>query len=133
LVPSAKLMVPAAEFFKEYQARAAAEGADPLGYYLGGWGNAYISVLGEAVGGAKSTVDDKVAEYLRNHEFKTIMGNWRYGANGEWTKSGFLEVQYHDIAEGAGLETWRGMSYQTVLTPEEHRTGKVIYPYEKAK
>src|SRR6516165_6699585 len=110
-VPSEKMMAPAAEFFKKYQARAAAEGADPLGYYLGGWGNAYISVLGEAVSGAKSTVDDKVADYLRQHEFKTIMGSWRYGPNGEWTKSGFLEVQYHDIKEGAGLETWRGMSY----------------------
>src|SRR5262249_45213035 len=95
----------AAEFLKKSQARAAAEGADPLGYYLGGWGNAYISVLGEAVSGAKSTVDDKVADYLRNHEFKTIMGSWRYGTNGEWTKSGFLEVQYHNIKEGAGLET----------------------------
>src|SRR6516225_9007942 len=132
-VPSEKMMAPAAEFFQKYQARAAAEGADPLGYYLGGWGNAYISVLGEAVSGAKSTVDDKVADYLRQHEFKTIMGSWRYGPNGEWTKSGFLEVQYHDIKEGAGLETWRGMSYQTVLTPAEHRTGNVIYPYEKAK
>ena len=53
-VPSEKMMAPAAEFFKKYQARAAAEGADPLGYYLGGWGNAYISVLGEAVSGAES-------------------------------------------------------------------------------
>jgi hypothetical protein len=26
-----------------------------------------------------------------------------------------------------------GMSYQTVLTPAELKTGKVIYPYEKAK
>jgi hypothetical protein len=31
------------------------------------------------------------------------MGSWSYGPNGEWTKSGFLEVQYHDIKEGAGL------------------------------
>ena len=132
-VPSEKMMAPAAEFFKKYQARAGAEGADPLGYYLGGWGNAYISVLGEAVTGAESTVDNKVADYLRKHEFKTIMGSWSYGPNGEWTKSGFLEVQYHDIKEGAGLETWRGMSYQTVLTPAELKTGNVIYPYEKAK
>ena len=106
---------------------------DPLGYYLGGWGYAYLQVLGEAVEGAKSINDDKLADYLHNNEFKTIMGSWRYGPNGEWTKSGFLEVQYHDIKEGAGLETWRGMSYQTVLTPAEHRTGDVIYPYEKAK
>jgi len=25
------------------------------------------------------------------------------------------------------------MSYQTVLTPSEYKTGDVIYPYEKAK
>jgi branched-chain amino acid transport system substrate-binding protein len=28
---------------------------------------------------------------------------------------------------------WRGMSYQTVLTPSEYKTGTVIYPFEKAK
>jgi branched-chain amino acid transport system substrate-binding protein len=44
-----------------------------------------------------------------------------------------LQVQYHDIKPGAGLETWRGMSYQTVLTPSDYKTGDVIYPYEKAK
>jgi hypothetical protein len=25
------------------------------------------------------------------------------------------------------------MSYQTVLTPSDYKTGDVIYPYEKAK
>ena len=33
------------DFFKKYQARAAAEGVDPLGYYLGGWGYAYVQIL----------------------------------------------------------------------------------------
>ena len=47
------------------------------------------------------------------------MGNWSYGPNGEWTKSGMMQVQYHDIKEGAGLEIWKGMSYQTVLTPAD--------------
>jgi branched-chain amino acid transport system substrate-binding protein len=28
---------------------------------------------------------------------------------------------------------WRGMSYQTVLTPADLKTGSVIWPYEKAK
>jgi len=129
-VPSEKMMAPATEFFKKYQARAGAEGVDPLGYYLGGWGYAYLSVLGEAVNGAKSINDDKIAEYLRKATFKTIMGDWKYGPNGEWTKSGMMQVQYHDIKAG---ETWKGMNYQTVLTPKELSTGKVIYPYEKAK
>jgi branched-chain amino acid transport system substrate-binding protein len=132
-VPSDKMMAPAAEFFKKYQARAGAEGIDPLGYYLGGWGYAYISVLGESVKGANSIDDDKIAAYLRKTTFKTIMGDWAYGPGGEWTKSGMMQVQYHDIKEGDGLETWKGMSYQTVLTPPELATGKVIYPYEKAK
>jgi branched-chain amino acid transport system substrate-binding protein len=44
-----------------------------------------------------------------------------------------LQVQYHGIKQGAGLETWRGMDYQTVLTPAELKTGNVIYPFEKAK
>jgi branched-chain amino acid transport system substrate-binding protein len=132
-VPSEKMMKPAAGFFKTYQARAPGEGIDPLGYYLGGWGYAYISVLGDAVAGAKSINDDKIADYLRKSEFKTIMGDVRFGKNGEWTKSALMQVQYHNIKEGAGLDTWRGMSYQTVLTPSDLKTGSVIYPYEKAK
>jgi branched-chain amino acid transport system substrate-binding protein len=131
-VPSDKLMKPAVEFFKKYQAKAGAEGVDPLGYYLGGWGYAYINMLGEAIAGSKSIDDNKIADYLRKNTHKTIMGDWSYGPGGEWTKSGMMQVQYHDIKEGAGLETWKGMGYQTVLTPADQKTGNVIYPYEKA-
>ncbi len=129
-VPSEALMKPAADFFKVYQSKAGAEGVDPLGYYLGGWGYAYLSALGQAIAGAKSIEDDKVADYYRKNTFKTIMGDWAYGPGGEWTKSGMMQVQYHSIKEG---ETWRGMNYQTVLTPADLKTGNVIYPYEKAK
>jgi len=132
-VPSEKLMAPAAAFFKTYQERAKAEGVDPLGYYLGGWGYAYFQVLGQAIQGANSINDDKLADYLRSHEFNTIMGDVKFGKNGEWTKSGMLQVQYHDITDAANLDTWRGMSYQTVLTPADQKTGDVIYPYAKAK
>jgi branched-chain amino acid transport system substrate-binding protein len=129
-VPTEKLMAPARAFFDKYQARAGAEGVDPLGYYLGGWGYAYLSALGQAIEGAKSIEDDKIADYYRKNTFKTIMGDWAYGPGGEWTKSGMMQVQYHDIKEG---ETWKGMNYQTVLTPAETKTGALIYPYEKAK
>jgi branched-chain amino acid transport system substrate-binding protein len=43
-----------------------------------------------------------------------------------------LQVQYHDVTDAANLDTWRGMSYQTVITPEEEKTGNLIYPYAKA-
>ena len=132
-VPSPKLVAPAAEFFKKYQERAKGAGVDPLGYYLGGWGYAYFQVLGEAIEGAKSINDDKLAEYLHNNEFKTIMADIRFGKDGEWTKSGIMQVQYHGITDAANLDTWRGMDYQTVLTPADQKTGNVIYPYEKAR
>jgi branched-chain amino acid transport system substrate-binding protein len=132
-VPSPKLMAPAKAFFEKYQERAKAAGVDPLGYYLGGWGYADFQLIGEAVEGAKSLNDDKLADYLRKNEFKTIMGDIKFGKNGEWTKSGMLQVQYHGITDAADLETWRGMSYQTVLTPEDQKTGSIIYPYDKAQ
>jgi branched-chain amino acid transport system substrate-binding protein len=132
-VPSDKMMAPAADFFKKYQARAGAEGVDPLGYYLGGWGYAYASIVGEAIANTKSVDDAKIADYFRKTTFKTIMGSWSYGKGGEWTKSGMMQVQYHNVKDGTDLEQWRGMAVQTVLTPADLATGKVIYPYEKAK
>jgi branched-chain amino acid transport system substrate-binding protein len=132
-VPSPKLLPPAEDFFKKYQARASAAGADPLGYYLGGWGYAYLQVLEAGVNGAKSISDDKVADYLRSNTFNTIMASGiKFGKDGEWTKSGMLQVQYHDVTDAANLDTWRGMSYQTVLTPDDEKTANVIYPYANA-
>jgi branched-chain amino acid transport system substrate-binding protein len=133
-VPSKDMMFEGtADFFKKYQGRAAAEGVDPLGYYLGGWGYAYIQLLGDAINGANSLNDDVLADYIRKTTFKTIHGDIKFGAGGEWAVSRMLQVQYHDIKQGAGIDVFRGMDYQTVLTPGDLKTGNVIYPYEKAK
>jgi branched-chain amino acid transport system substrate-binding protein len=120
-------------FFKEYQKRATAAGIDPFGYYLGGWGYAQFQVFGDAIKGAKSIDDDKIAAYLKNNTFQTVMGPIKFGAKGEWAESRMLTVQYHGITDAANLDTWRGMSYQTVLDPSNLATGKVIYPYDKAQ
>jgi branched-chain amino acid transport system substrate-binding protein len=119
-------------FLKQYQARAGAEGVDPLGYYLGTWGYAYIQILGEAVQATKSLDDNKLADYIGKTTFKTIMGDVKFGKGGEWARGRMLQVQYHDIKSG-DLEQFRGMDTQTVLTPAQYKTGSVIYPYEKAK
>jgi branched-chain amino acid transport system substrate-binding protein len=132
-VPAKTMMFPGTEdFLKKYQARAGAEGVDPLGYYLGTWGYAYIQILGEAVQATKSLDDNKLADYIGKTTFKTIMGDVKFGKGGEWAKGRMLQVQYHDIKSG-DLEQFRGMDTQTVLTPPQYKTGNVIYPYEKAK
>jgi branched-chain amino acid transport system substrate-binding protein len=132
-VPAKNMMFQGTEeFLKKYQARAGAAGVDPLGYYLGTWGYAYIQILGEAVQGAKSLDDAKIADYIRNNTFKTILGDVKFGKKGEWGVGRMLQVQYHGI-KGNDLEQFRGMDTQTVLTPGQYKTGTVTYPYEKAK
>ena len=125
-------MAPAADFFKNYQARAGPRASIRSAIISAAGATPISRCWQQAVEGAKSINDDKLADYLRKHEFKTIMADVKFGKDGEWTKSGMLQVQYHDITDAANLETWRGMSYQTVLTPADEKTGNVIYPYEKA-
>ena len=132
-VPSPKLLPRAQAFFTKYQERAKAEGVDPLGYYLGGWGYADLQVLAAGVEGAKSLDDAKIADWLHHNEVHTVIGDISFGPEGEWTKPALFQVQYHDITDAANLETWRGMSYQTVVYPPDQKTGDAIYPYEKAK
>jgi branched-chain amino acid transport system substrate-binding protein len=92
-----------------------------------------MQLLADAITGAKSIDDNKLADYLRGHAFNTIMiDGIRFGKNGEWVKARQLQVQYHDLTDAADLDTWRGMSYQTVLAPAEDATGKVIYPFANA-
>ena len=132
-VPSEKMLTPEVkEFLATYQSRAAAEGVDPLGYYLGTWGYAYMELLGNAIAGAKSINDDQVANYLRSNPVKTIMGDIKFGKGGEWAESRMLQVQYHGI-KGNTVDQFKGMETQTVLTPADLKTGNIIYPYEKAK
>lgn len=132
-VPSKQSLTPEVqEFLKEYQSRAKAEGVDPLGYYLGTWGYAYIELLGKAVEAAKSLNDDKIADYIRSNPIKTIMGDIKFGKGGEWAESGMMQVQYHGI-KGNDLDQFRGMDVQTVVHPKKMETGKIIYPFEKAK
>jgi branched-chain amino acid transport system substrate-binding protein len=120
------------EFLAKYQARAGAEGVDPLGYYLGTWGYAYAQLVGQAIDGAKSLDDEKLATYFRATTFKTIMGDVKFGEQGEWAESRFIAVQYHGI-KGNDIEQFKGMNVQTILSPDRFATGKMIYPYDKAK
>ena len=120
------------EFLAKYQARAGAEGVDPLGYYLGTWGYAYAQLVEQGIKGANSLEDEKLAAFFRTATFKTIMGDVKFGAQGEWAESRFVVVQYHGI-KGDALDQFKGMNVQTIVGPPRFETGKLIYPYEKAK
>jgi branched-chain amino acid transport system substrate-binding protein len=120
------------ELIKKYQAKAGAEGVDALGYYMAPWGYAQLQVLQQAVEATKSLDDQKIADYVRANTFKTVLGDVKFGAKGEWAAARVLQAQFHDI-KGNDLDQFRKLSVQTVLTPGEYKSGDVIYPYEKAK
>jgi branched-chain amino acid transport system substrate-binding protein len=119
-------------FLTEYQSRAKAAGVDPLGYYLGTWGYAYVELLGKAIAATKSLNDDKIAEYLRTNTIPTIMGPIKFGKNGEWVDSGMMQVQYKNI-KGNDLEQFRGMDVQTIVAPAKRASGEAVVPFEKAQ
>jgi branched-chain amino acid transport system substrate-binding protein len=121
-----------ADFMKKYQARAAAEGVDPLGYFLAPWGYSQLQVLGQAVEATKSLDDGKLADTIRGTTFKTVVGDVKFGTHGEWAQSRVLQVQFQGI-KGNDLAQFKDISTQIIVAPAEYKLGEVIYPYEKAK
>jgi branched-chain amino acid transport system substrate-binding protein len=132
-LPVQKMQFPGVtDLISHYQARAAAEGVDPLGYYMPPWAYAQLQVLQQAVEATKSLDDAKLGDYIRRHPFTTVAGDIRFGDKGEWAQSRILQVQYQNI-KGHDLAQFKDMSTQVVVAPAEYESGELIYPYERAK
>src|SRR5215831_10787290 len=132
-IPVPKMQFPGIpELMQKYQSRAATEGVDPLGYYIGPWGYAQMEVLAQAIAATKTLNDDKLADYIRANSFKTVVGEVKFGKDGEWAQSRVLQVQFQNV-KGNDVAQFKDISTQVVLTPSEYASGNVIYPYEKAK
>jgi len=120
------------ELMKKYQARAAAEGVDALGYYMAPWSYAQLQVLQKAVVATESLEDAGLGDYIRANTFKTVVGDVRFGSSGEWAQSRVLQVQFRNVKTN-DLAQFKDISIQVVVAPTEYESGKLIYPYEKAK
>jgi branched-chain amino acid transport system substrate-binding protein len=132
-LPAPKLRFPGVmEFLKEYQARATRAGVDPLGYYLGPWAYADLQVLGEAVEATKGLDQEKIADYIRTHTFKTVVGDVTFGKKGEWASSRILTVQFQGIT-GTSVDDFRDGKGEVVLWPDQFKAGEVKLPYNSAK
>ena len=120
------------DLLKKYQARAGAEGVDPLGYYMPPFAYAYLQVLGDAVEGTKSLDQEKLAAYIRSHSFKTVAGDIKFGENGEWAEPRMLQVQFQHV-HGNGLDQFKNPATQVIVAPPAYVSGKVIYPMAEAR
>jgi branched-chain amino acid transport system substrate-binding protein len=115
-------------FLDRYQAQAAKEGVDLLGYYLPPFAYAEMQVLGDAVNGAGTLDDGKLTAYLHSHTFHTILGDIVFGDDGDWKESKIVFEQFHDV-KGNDVDQFRGGKAETILEPLPMRSGTLIEPY----
>jgi branched-chain amino acid transport system substrate-binding protein len=132
-LPVPKMIFPGVEdLMKKYQARAAAEGVDPLGYYMAPQAYAQLQVLQQAIEATKSLKDQTLADYIRKNAFHTVLGDVKFGEGGEWAQSRVLQVQFQNV-KGNDVSQFKDVKTQIVVSPKDYVSGTVIYPYEKAK
>ena len=119
-------------FLKKYQARAAQEGVDPLGYYLPPYAYAMMQVLDQAITATKGLDNAKLAEYMHTHTFDTFVGKVGFAKNGEWAEPRVMMVQFGGI-KGNSIDQWKQPGVVTVLDPGPYKTGTVRAPFQDAK
>lgn len=121
-----------AAVLQRYQGRAAAEGLDPLGYGFVPFGYAALQVLGDAVTGTESLDPEKIASFIGEHRFSTVVGDVAFGKNGEWTESRIITTQFQHIT-GHALAEFKDAKKQVILWPLQFKSGDTIYPYGAAR
>lgn len=133
-LPVPKMMYPGADdFIRRYQARArSAANADSLGYYVAPMAYAQMQVLEQAISQTRTVDDAALADYTRNSVFKTVVGDVKFGTDGEWSAARVLQVQFQNI-QGHEVDQFRDTRTRAVVSPVELASGSLIYPYEKAK
>jgi branched-chain amino acid transport system substrate-binding protein len=119
------------ELLAKYQERAKGAGTDPLGYYAPVWAYAYLQVLGDAIVATKSLNDDVLADYIRKTSFATVVGDVKFGKQGEWQEERTLAAQFQNI-KGNSVDEFRNPKTEVIVYPSQYKSGELIYPYEKA-
>ncbi len=116
----------------KYQAMAPSAGIDPIGPAFPPLGYAAGQVLAQAVEGTKSLDQVKLAAYMRSHDFSTVVGDIKFGKDGEWAKSRVFFTQFQHVAPNS-LEQFKANSHEVIIWPNEYKTGEMIFPYAAAK
>jgi branched-chain amino acid transport system substrate-binding protein len=131
-VPEPTMKFPGVEeFLKNYQARAAGNGVDPLGYWAP-FAYASLQILGETVTRVGTIDQEKIARYIHENAFATVVGDVRFDKTGEWVKTRFLFIQYQNI-QGNDIDQFRQTGKQVILYPPELKSGDLIYPFTRTE
>jgi len=132
-LPAPKLVQPGSmEFLSRYQAKAKAEGVDPIGYYVAPWAYADLQMLAAAVEGTKSLDGEKLAAYLHANKLNTIVGEVEFGPGGEWAHPRQFLIQFQNIKSKHPSE-FVGTDHLVVVGPPDLKSGELVTPFDKAR
>jgi branched-chain amino acid transport system substrate-binding protein len=120
------------DFIAEYRKRAAAEKVDALGLYVPPFIYAAMQVMEQAVEKVGSLDEAKLAATMHSTTFPTIVGDVKFGADGEWTEGRILMTQFRGL-HGNGLEQFDKAGAQVILYPKQFKTGDVAVPFPPAQ
>jgi branched-chain amino acid transport system substrate-binding protein len=87
--------------------------------------------MGQAIAETKSIDDGKLADYMRKATFKTVVGDVKFGKDGEWATERVMAAQFQNI-KGNTIDDFRDLSTEVILYPPQYKSGDVIYPYANA-
>jgi branched-chain amino acid transport system substrate-binding protein len=116
------------QFLSEYRKRAAGAGIDQLGFYIPPFTYAALQVLEQAISGAGSFDDEKLAAYLHQNRFATIVGEISFDKRGEWTQPQILMTQFQRV-KGNDLGQFDQPGTQVILYPAKFKSGDLVYPF----
>ena len=130
--PVPKMMFPGVQkFLNAYQARAGAASVDLMGHYVPPLAYAQMQVVAQAVEGTGSFDDTLLSTFTSEAVFNTVMGEVKFGKNGEWAQPRVLQVQFQGIV-GHEVDQFRNGSRQVVVSPSTLASGELIFPYGEA-
>lgn len=111
------------QFLVRYRERAAQAGVDPLGIYIPPFAYSEMQILEAAIRAVGSLDDGKLADYMRSSTFKTVVGDIKFAARGEWAEPRVLYVQYRGIV-GNDVEQFKQAAKQVILYPPRDKSGE---------
>jgi branched-chain amino acid transport system substrate-binding protein len=120
----------AVDFLKKYQERAKSAGTDALAFYPV-MAYADLQVLGDAITATGSLKDDVLANYMHATTFNTVVGDVKFGKEGEWVDDRMLAAQFQNIKSNS-VDEFRDLKTEVVVYPPQFKSGELIYPYENA-
>ena len=92
-----------------------------------------VMTLLEAITDPSKAISEQYAAFMLTTESgETVVGQIRFGKDGEWAKPRMVVTQWqnvtgNDLGQVTDLKKW------VVVWPPEHKTGNLIYPFESAR